>query len=188
MGTGVRGLNNNRGCWLAQVIVDGTRHRKSFGRATPENAVLAVQWMDALRATRTAVLVGGTADSGTSCTLDNLALPPRSGVYVPPLPKRPAVQGLYAVAGAWWAKVSVQGTVYTQSFGACTYSNAEAAVRWLMQHRASSAHKGTRALDVPLEEAMRRVQQWLGLHEAKGVSLAERYAANRKAYAKKKRK
>lgn len=61
MANGIRGLSLSNGCWLAQVKVDGVRHRKTFGKATPENAAKAVAWLDALRAGRTATLPAGTA-------------------------------------------------------------------------------------------------------------------------------
>lgn len=185
MGTGVRGLTNNNGYWLAQVIVDGTRHRRGFGIATPDNAALAVQWMDALRSTRTAVLVGATADTGVSTSIEALRVPKRDvRGYVPAVPKRPKVPGLYNKAGAWWVKVMVQGVVHTRSFGECSYSNAVAALQWLQGVRQGQQCKGT---PMGVEEALQRVRAWLAATSGR-PSAAERFAANRKAHAAKKRK
>jgi hypothetical protein len=60
-GTGILGLSIVNGCWLAQVSVNGVRHRRTFGKATDANARLAVAWLGGLRGTRTAVLPEGTA-------------------------------------------------------------------------------------------------------------------------------
>lgn len=70
---GIMGLSIVNGCWLAQVIVDGVRHRKSFGKATSQNARLAVQWLEGLRAQRTAELPEGTKEALEAGSADALA-------------------------------------------------------------------------------------------------------------------
>lgn len=60
-GSGIMGLSVVNGCWLAQVAVDGVRHRRTFGAANSVNAKRAVEWLEGLRAQRTAELPPCTA-------------------------------------------------------------------------------------------------------------------------------
>jgi len=71
--TGIMGLSIVNGCWLAQVTVDGTRHRRTFGKATSPNARLAVAWLEGLRGTRTAELPSGTREALEAGSADALA-------------------------------------------------------------------------------------------------------------------
>lgn len=73
MSTGIMGLSIVNGCWLAQVAVNGTRHRRTFGKATSQNARLAVQWLEGLRAQRTAELPEGTKEALEAGSADALA-------------------------------------------------------------------------------------------------------------------
>lgn len=49
--TGVKGLTVVNGCyWQAQIVLEGTRHRKAFGNiGEPANRAAAIEWLDAMR-------------------------------------------------------------------------------------------------------------------------------------------
>lgn len=68
-GSGILGLTVVGGCWLAQVQVDGVRHRRTFGKATAPNAVKAVAWLDSKRAARTSI----TPDALAAMQADSVA-------------------------------------------------------------------------------------------------------------------